>query len=389
MAVPVATLLNYPEKCTTEGKGLEHHLPAEHLIWKLYGVSMATKESVIEVEGRQIKLSNLEKVLYPKAGFTKGQVIDYYVRIAPVLLPHLADRALTLKRYPNGVEGMFFYEKNCPTYRPSWMKTAKVWSEGNNRFMDYCVVADLPTLVWLANLADLELHTSLSRAPETNRPTVIAFDLDPGAPATIVQCCQVGLWVREIFEQFGLQAFAKTSGSKGLQIYVPLNTAVTYEQTKAFAKAIAQLLEERHPEHVVSDMKKALRVNKVFVDWSQNDDYKTTVNVYSLRAKDQPTVSTPVTWKEVENCLKKADPELLVFTSDQALQRVEKSGDLFEPVLKLKQKLPPLATLRQGGSQPAASAPKAKLKRIEPARPARKTIAKTVLKPVKPTTRAR
>jgi bifunctional non-homologous end joining protein LigD len=389
MAVPVATLLNYPEKCTTEGKGLEHHLPAEHLIWKLYGVSMATKESVIEVEGRQIKLSNLEKVLYPKAGFTKGQVIDYYVRIAPVLLPHLADRALTLKRYPNGVEGMFFYEKNCPTYRPSWMKTAKVWSEGNNRFMDYCVVADLPTLVWLANLADLELHTSLSRAPETNRPTVIAFDLDPGAPATIVQCCQVGLWVREIFEQFGLQAFAKTSGSKGLQIYVPLNTAVTYEQTKPFAKAIAQLLEERHPEHVVSDMKKALRVNKVFVDWSQNDDYKTTVNVYSLRAKDQPTVSTPVTWKEVENCLKKADPELLVFTSDEALQRVEKSGDLFEPVLKLKQKLPPLTALRQGGSQPAASAPKAKLKRIEPARPARKTIAKTVLKPVKPTTRAR
>jgi bifunctional non-homologous end joining protein LigD len=350
---------------------------------------MARKESVIEVEGRQIKLSNLEKVLYPKAGFTKGQVIDYYVRIAPVLLPHLADRALTLKRYPNGVEGMFFYEKNCPTYRPSWMKTAKVWSEGNNRFMHYCVVADLPTLVWLGNLADLELHTSLSRAPETNRPTVIAFDLDPGAPANIVQCCQVGLWVRDIFEQFGLQAFAKTSGSKGLQVYVPLNTAVTYEQTKPFAKAIAQLLEERHPEQVVSDMKKALRVNKVFVDWSQNDDYKTTVNVYSLRAKDQPTVSTPVTWKEVETCLKKADPELLVFTSDQVLQRVEKFGDLFEPVLKLKQKLPPPAALGQGDSQPAASVPQHKAKRIQSARPARKTVAKTVAKPVKRTTRAR
>jgi bifunctional non-homologous end joining protein LigD len=347
---------------------------------------MAKKESVIEVEGRQIKLSNLDKVLYPKAGFTKGQVIDYYVRIAPVLLPHLADRALTLKRYPNGVEGMFFYEKNCPTYRPSWMKTAKVWSEGNNRFMHYCVVADLPTLVWLANLADLELHTSLSRAPETNRPTVIAFDLDPGAPANIVQCCQVGLWVRDIFEQFGLQAFAKTSGSKGLQVYVPLNTAVTYEHTKPFAKAIAQLLEERHPEQVVSDMKKALRVNKVFVDWSQNDDYKTTVNVYSLRAKDQPTVSTPVTWKEVESCLKKGDPELLVFTSDQALQRAEKMGDLFEPVLKLKQKLPPLAAL---GSQPAASAPPQQVKRIQSARPARKAIAKTVAKPAKRKTSAR
>ena len=343
---------------------------------------MAKKESMIEVGGRQIKLSNLEKVLYPKAGFTKGQVIDYYIRIAPVLLPHLNNRALTLKRYPNGVDGMFFYEKNCPGYRPSWMKTAKVWSEGNNRFMEYCVVADLPTLVWLANLADLELHTSLSRAPETNRPTVIAFDLDPGAPASIVQCCQVGLWVRDIFEQFGLQAFAKTSGSKGLQIYVPLNIAITYEQTKPFAKAIARLLEEGHPDLVVSDMKKALRVNKVFVDWSQNDDYKTTVNVYSLRAKDQPTVSTPVTWKEVENCLRKGDPELLVFTSDQVLQRVEESGDLFEPVLKLKQKLPPLAALGQGDRQPAASVPAPKVRKVQ-SRPARKAAGKPASRKLK------
>src|ERR1043166_7687446 len=315
---------------------------------------MAKKESVIEVEGRQIKLSNLEKVLYPKAGFTKGQVIDYYVRIAPVLLPHLANRALTLKRYPNGVDGMFFYEKNCPAYRPPWMKTAKVWSEGNNRFMHYCVVADLPTLVWLGNLADLELHTSLSRAHETQRPTVIAFDLDPGAPANIVQCCQVGFWVREIFSQFGLQSFAKTSGSKGLQIYVPLNTAVTYDQTKPFAKAIAQLLEERHPGKVVSDMKKSLRSGKVLVDWSQNDVHKTTINVYSLRAKDQPTVSTPVTWEEVKDCLEKDDSELLVFTSDKVLQRVEKLGDLFEPVLKLKQKLPAPESLGQAATEPAA-----------------------------------
>lgn len=378
MAVPDATLLNYPEKCTMGDTGLERHLSRKASNMGVAGVIMAKKESTIEVEGRQIKLSNLEKVLYPKAGFTKGQVIDYYVRIAPVLLPHLADRALTLKRYPNGVDGMHFYEKNCPSYRPPWMKTARVWSEGNNRFMDYCVVADLPTLVWLGNLADLELHTSLSRAPDTKRPTVIAFDLDPGAPATIVQCCQVGLWVREIFEQFGLQAFAKTSGSKGLQVYVPLNTAVTYEQTKPFAKAIAQLLEERHPDLVVSDMKKALRVNKVFVDWSQNDDYKTTVNVYSLRAKDQPTVSTPVSWNEVENCLKKSDPELLVFTSDKVLQRVEKSGDLFEPVLKLKQKLPPLAALGQGDSPSVASTPAAKVKKVQSARPARKAVAKAV-----------
>ncbi|HEV2992617.1 MAG TPA: non-homologous end-joining DNA ligase [Candidatus Angelobacter sp.] len=301
---------------------------------------MAKQESIIEVAGRQIKLTNLDKVLYPKAGFTKGQVVDYMVRIAPVLLPHLAGRPLTLKRYPEGVEGIFFYEKNCPKHRPDWVKTAKVWSEGNNRFMYYCVVDELPTLVWLANLADLELHTSLAVAPEILRPTVIAFDLDPGPPATIVQCCQVGLWIRDIFAQLGLQAFPKTSGSKGLQVYVPLNTPVTYDQTKSFAKAVARLLEDRYPEQVVSDMKKALRTNKVFVDWSQNDDHKTTISVYSLRAKEQPTVSTPVTWNEVETCLKKGDPQLLVFTSDQVLKRVEKMGDLFEPVLELKQKLP-------------------------------------------------
>ncbi len=306
---------------------------------------MAKTESIIQVDGREIKLSNLEKVLYPKAGFTKGQVIDYYIRIAPLLLPHLADRALTLKRYPNGVEGMHFYEKNCPAYRPEWMKTIKVWSGGNNKFMDYCSVADLPSLVWLANLADLELHTSLSRSEKLDQPTVIAFDLDPGPPATIVQCCQVSIWVRDLFAGFGLEAFPKTSGSKGLQVYVPLNTPVTYDQTKPFAKAVARLLEEGHPDLVVSDMKKALRSNKVFIDWSQNDSYKTTINVYSLRAKDQPTVSTPVSWKEVEQCLKRADPELLVFTADQTLKRMEKLGDLFEPVLNLKQKLPKLEQL--------------------------------------------
>src|SRR5256714_2518105 len=323
---------------------------AASMLWSNILINMAKQESTMEIAGRQIKLSNLEKVLYPKAGFTKGQVVDYMVRIAPVLLPHLAGRPLTLKRYPEGVEGIFFYEKNCPKHKPDWVKTAKVWSEGNNRFMYYCVVDELPTLVWLANLADLELHTSLAVAPEIHQPTVIAFDLDPGPPASIVQCCQVGLWVRDIFAHFGLQAFPKTSGSKGLQIYVPLNTPVTYEQTKPFAKAVARLLEERHPGNVVSDMKKALRVNKVFVDWSQNDDHKTTVNVYSLRAKDQPTVSTPVTWEEVENCLKKNDPELLVFTSDQVLERVKKMGDLFEPVSNLKQKLPPLEALEQSGT---------------------------------------
>jgi len=306
---------------------------------------MAKKETRIEVDGRQLQVTNLDKLMYPGAGFTKGHVIDYLIRIAPALLPHLEGRPLTLKRYPNGVEGMHFYEKNCPAHRPEWVKTAKIWSEGNNRYMDYCVVDGLPTLVWLGNLADLELHTSLSRASDMQRPTMIVFDLDPGPPATIVQCCQVGLWVREIFAEFGLEAFAKTSGSKGLQVYVPLNTTINYDQTKLFAKAIARLLEEQHPALVVSDMKKSLRTGKIFVDWSQNDDYKTTVCVYSLRAKDRPTVSTPVAWKEVESCLKKGDPELLVFTSDIVLNRVREMGDLFEPVLRLKQKLPPLGKL--------------------------------------------
>jgi bifunctional non-homologous end joining protein LigD len=330
---------------------------------------VAKTESTIQVEDREIKLSNMEKVLYPKAGFTKGQVIDYYIRIAPVLLPHLANRALTLKRYPNGVEGMHFYEKNCPSYRPDWMKTIKVWSGGNNKFMDYCSVADLPSLVWLANLADLELHTSLSRSERLDQPTVIAFDLDPGPPATIVQCCQVGIWVRDLFAGFGLKAFAKTSGSKGLQVYVPLNTPVTYDQTKPFAKAVARLLEALHPDLVVSDMKKALRSNKVFVDWSQNDSYKTTINVYSLRAKDQPTVSTPVSWKEVEECLEQADPELLVFTADQALKRVEKEGDLFEPVLNLKQKLPKIEQLgEEQVAENTAPSPRAVTKKTKVAR---------------------
>jgi bifunctional non-homologous end joining protein LigD len=342
---------------------------------------MAKQESMIEVAGRQIKVSNLEKVLYPKVGFTKGQVLDYFVRVAPVLLLHLAGRPLTLKRYPEGVEGMFFYEKNCPKYKPEWVKTAKVWSEGNHRFMYYCVVDELPTLVWLANLADLELHTSLAVAPEIHKPTVIAFDLDPGPPATIVQCCRVGLWVRDIFELFGLQAFAKTSGSKGLQIYVPLNTPVTYDQTKPFAKAVALLLEGRYPDQVVSDMKKALRANKVLVDWSQNDDHKTTICVYSLRAKERPIVSTPVTWKEVEACLKKGDPELLVFTSDQVIKRVEKIGDLFEPVLKLKQKLPAIQAMEElagEGKLGAGNTRKAKVGSIpSAARPRKATPRKS------------
>src|SRR5499427_8176180 len=303
------------------------------------------EKAELVVGGKKLSVSNLDKVLYPKVGFTKGQVIDYFIRIAPALLPHLEDRPLTMKRYPNGVDKEFFYEKNCPTHRPKWVKTAKVWSEGNNKFMNYCLAQDLPTLVWAANLADLELHTSLAKKDDVARPTMMVFDLDPGPPADIVQCCQVGLWVRDIFAGFGMEAFAKTSGSKGLQVYVPLNTPVAYDQTKPFARAIARLLESKYPDRVVSDMKKSLRANKVFVDWSQNDDHKTTICVYSLRAKERPTVSTPVTWEEVQRTAQKEDPDLLVFESSKTLKRAEEMGDLYEPVLKLKQKLPPVDAL--------------------------------------------
>ena len=300
---------------------------------------MSDKAQLV-VEGKKLAVSNLNKVLYPKVRFTKGQVIDYYIRIAPVLLPHLRDRPLTMKRYPNGVDAQFFYEKNCPTHRPSWVKTAKVWSHGNNRIMDYCLVQDLPTLVWAANLADLELHTSLARKKDVARPTMMVFDLDPGPPADMVQCCQVGLWLRELLAAMKLKSFPKTSGSKGLQVYVPLNATVTFDQTKNLSLALAQHLEHEHPNLVLSKMAKALRKGKVFVDWSQNDEHKTTVCVYSLRAKEEPTVSTPVTWSEVETCLKKKKADLLRFRSDQTLARVEKNGDLFEPVETLKQKLP-------------------------------------------------
>ncbi|HEY2626623.1 MAG TPA: non-homologous end-joining DNA ligase [Candidatus Udaeobacter sp.] len=299
-----------------------------------------SKKAELIVEDRKIQVSNLDKVLYPKVGFTKGQVIDYYIRIASMLLPHLKDRPLTMKRYPDGVEGEFFYEKNCPVHRPKWVKTARVWSESNNRMMNYCLAQDLPTLVWAANLADLELHTSLARKNNIKRPTMMVFDLDPGAPADIVQCCQVGIWLSDLLLKMKLKSFAKTSGSKGLQVYVPLNSSVTFDQTKDLARALAQHLETNHDDLVTSNMSKAVRKKKVFVDWSQNDEHKTTICVYSLRAKEEPTVATPVTWDEVQNCLKKKEAGLLKFRSDKVLARVEKLGDLFEPVEKLKQKLP-------------------------------------------------
>jgi len=299
-----------------------------------------TVKGEVTVEGRKLKLSNYDKVLWPKTGFTKGQMIEYYSAIAPALLPHLHDRPLTLKRYPNGVEGQYFYEKQCPSHRPDWVETAEITA--SSKKINFCLCNETATLVWLANLADIELHTSLSLADPIERPTMMVFDLDPGAPqADIVQCCQVSVWLREIFDPLGLESFPKTSGSKGLQVYVPLNGPdVTYDDTKPFAKAVAELLEKQHRELVVSRMSKELRPGKVLVDWSQNDEHKTTVNVYSLRAKDRPTVSTPVTWDEVDACLEAEDPELLVFEQDEVLRRVERDGDLFAPVLTLVQELP-------------------------------------------------
>jgi bifunctional non-homologous end joining protein LigD len=298
------------------------------------------KRLEVDIDGHRLSLSNLDKVLYPEIGFTKGQVIDYYTRVAPVVLGHLRGRPLTLKRYPDGVTGPFFYEKQSPRHRPDWVKVAPIWSRHNSRTIEYTLADDLPTLVWLANLADLELHTSLALAVDVTAPTVVAFDLDPGPPATIVECAEVALRLREAFEHLGLEAFPKTSGSKGMQVYVPLNTPASYAQTKPFAHGIAQVLERRHPALVVSEMKKTLRTGKVLVDWSQNDEHKTTVNVYSLRARERPTVSTPLRWEEVESVLESGDPEALAFTSDAVLERVAEHGDLFAPVIELQQELP-------------------------------------------------
>jgi len=312
---------------------------------------VATSQQV-EVDGRELKLTNLDKVLYPETGFSKGEVVDYYAKVAPAILPHLQRRALTLRRFPEGVDDSdaAFFEKRCPKHRPDWVKTAAVEAGPHAGVIDFCVCEDRPTLVWMAQLAAIELHPSLSLAETPDQPSVLAFDLDPGPPADVVDCCKVALRLRELFEHFDLQSFPKTSGSKGLQVYAPLNNdEVTYEAegedgegTKPLARAIAQLLEKQTPKEVVSKMKKVERKGKVFVDWSQNHRRKTTIAVYSLRARERPTVSTPVSWEEVEYAAKKEDADSLVFEAKDVLKRIERDGDLFEPVLKLKQDLPQL-----------------------------------------------
>jgi bifunctional non-homologous end joining protein LigD len=275
-------------------------------------------------------------------------VIDYYARIAETMVPHLKGRPLTLRRFPEGVgePGKAFFEKRCPKHRPDWVKTAPIYVSARAGEIPFCLCEDRPTLVWMAQLASVELHPSLSRARKITQPTVIAFDLDPGPPAALLDCCRVALRVRELFGALGLESFPKTSGGKGMQVYVPLNTPrVDYHKTKPFARAVAQLLEKQTPKQVVSQMKKELRKGKVFVDWSQNDEHKTTIAVYSLRARERPTVSTPLEWKEVEKAVKSKNAKPLVFEAPDLLQRVNKKGDLFAPVLEMKQKLPRLDSL--------------------------------------------
>ena len=304
-------------------------------------MSPASVKTDVEVDGVHLQVSNLDKVLYPGTGFTKGQVIDYYARIAPVLLPHLAGRPVTLKRYPEGVEGEAFYEKNCPSFRPKWMPVIPMLvSSRTKKPIQFCHLDQRAALVWTANLAAIELHPNLQRAPDLDTPTHLVFDLDPGPGADIITCCRVATLLRELFDRLSLQSFAKTSGSKGLQLYVPLNTPATFEQTGDVALAFAQLLEKQHPDLVVTQQNKELRPNKVLIDWSQNSRHKSTVAVYSLRARERPTVSTPVTWDEVDDALNSEDPLRLKFETDQVLERVERMGDLFAPVLELQQELP-------------------------------------------------
>jgi bifunctional non-homologous end joining protein LigD len=291
------------------------------------------------VDGRELKLSNLAKPLYPTSRFLKRDVIDFYSAVATTIIAHLQGRALTVKRWPDGVDGKAFFQKQAPAHRPDWVKTVTLPSE--KKPIDYLLAEDRATIVWLANLAALELHVPLACARAPARPTTLVFDLDPGAPASAIECCQVALTLRGMFENLGLQSFVKTSGKKGLQLYVPLNDpAVTFAQTKPFAKAVAELLEQAQPELIVSRMTKAERPGKVLIDWSQNDRNKTTVGVYSLRAAERPTVSTPLEWDELRAALDGGDPDALRFEAPQVLERIAERGDLFAPVLSLAQKLP-------------------------------------------------
>jgi bifunctional non-homologous end joining protein LigD len=298
---------------------------------------VSPKAEEVEIDGRRLRLSNLDKLMYPQAGSTKAQVIDYYARVSEAILPHLRGRPVTMVRWPDGVEGKSFFEKRCPSHAPKWMKTTPVaWG------LTACVVDDLPSLVWMANMAALELHTPQARAETWGRPDSVVFDLDPGPRTTILDCCRVGLDLRALLDQLGLESVVKTSGAKGLHLAVPVHTDVTDDETKDFARAIGQLLAKRDPKRVTVVMKKEERPGKVFVDWSQNDQNKTTVCAYSLRARERPLVSTPISWDEVSEALDGGDPSALAFEATDVIERVEQLGDLYGPNLELEQELPAL-----------------------------------------------
>jgi len=299
---------------------------------------------VIEVAGKRLSLSNLEKDLYPSYGFTKAQILEYYRRIAKFILPHLKNRALTLKRYPEGVEKDFFFEKRCPSHRPEWVKTAEI-RRAEEKSMTVCLVNDLETLIWTANLASVELHVPLARAGSPETPDSMVFDLDPGDNATILDCARVALILRDLLSELRLVSYVKTSGKKGLHVYVPLNhknglKETTFEDTKKFSKAVAGILQKNYPDLVTAKMAKEYRKAKVFINWSQNDPKKTMICVYSLRAREKPVVSFPLEWKELEDAVKEDDPEKLVITYSEAVSRAEKKGDLFQEMLVIKQRLP-------------------------------------------------
>jgi bifunctional non-homologous end joining protein LigD len=292
----------------------------------------------VTVDGKQLKLSNLDKVLYPEVGFTKGEVIDYYTRIAPVMLDHIADRGVTLRRFPNGVDAGSFFEKRCPSHRPGWVPVALGPGDRGGP-IEYCRLDSRPALVWSANMAALEIHAPMARCDDIETPTMVVFDLDPGAPADIHDCCEVALWIREVLDGLKLRIWPKSSGSKGLQLYLPVNKlGLTHEQASSFAQTVAQALERHHGDRVVSVMRKEVRGGKVFIDWSQNSRHKTTIAPYSLRARPEPTVSTPVSWDEVEACAE-GDVDL-VFTAADVLDRVDDEGDLFAEVLTATQAIP-------------------------------------------------
>ena len=310
---------------------------------------MPSAASELTVGGRRLAIRNLDRVVFPRAGTTKGEVLDYYVRIGDAMLPHLRERLLHMHRYPEGVEGPRFWQKGCPEHRPAWLPTAPVWSRDKEANIDFCVVNELASLLWAVNIGSIELHNSLHLHRELHVPTVLAFDLDPGEGVGLVHCCEVALRLRDLFAGFGLRSLPKTSGSKGLQVYVPLNSGVTYSKTKPATRAIAELLEAQTPDAVVSRMAKHLRPGKVLVDWSQNTEHKSMVCVYSVRAKERPTVSTPLRWNEVERAVDRGDGASLVFEMGGVLERVAEHGDLFEPVLTTRQELP------APGDQPPAS----------------------------------